>query len=874
MLSVRNKRFIGTALLIAVLCAAALLSAALLTSTRAAAETATHTADVWKPQTDCAYRYFSYPTAIYADGNGFTVADGSAAIAFSSGGKEKSAADLGVSAPVTVLIPYNAAENIYIILADGNLYSTDADAIPNDPDNSLTYSDCIVRGNMLYAAADNAIYGVSLADEQEKTPQNLYTHGSAVQKIAADEHGLYFTTANAYNRYQSDIFFLPFSALQNAAENTARVYYTAADEILSLEGREKGVIARTRDKIVAYAVTGTDENNGALAQEHSVACRDAVAISAHEDTVYGISQDKSIFKIVDFSERTEILASAYDELGFYRANAGIASRKQMVAVADERNDRVQIVGEEGIVSLDVTRPKAVAIDYERRIYVAHDNRISVYADRSVARTLSAPIGITLTDLQIDSYNNIFALGNNRQVYRFAADGTSFDTTDMPSDVRAISCSPTNDSLFFVTADNKIMRRHDNAQAQIATSTADIQALCVDLNNSVYALTTEGKIVKYHNDSNGKYTAPQEFALIAPFVNATKIVMNTVAFGQDVAFADSATLTYGDLLVSDTGAHAVKRVSGELLEVNKGFSLSDAPNADDVPWDTAQGAEEIVWTVAACDVYAQAAEIVPVAKLYGNMRVIVPHYDPAASFQLIITDNLQGIDKPPVVGYIRNVFLKSKLPYAAPPTDSCYSFLSNTAVYRFPSYNSPKITDTVARNTKFELMRFVYSDNTYGYTDNLTTPAVWYRVRYCENDVTIDGYIPCDSISMRGENPDDRNIYPRTNAKVIKTATLYESVNGEMIEVTDAPYAPLSVGTKVEVVGAFDSSEKYTLIKYYHEGLGTVQFYVLTKTLQYHGVNKVVVIAAVLITLTAVLAAILIARFLYVKRTRKLSDPKE
>ena len=85
---------------------------------------------------------------------------------------------------------------------------------------------------------------------------------------------------------------------------------------------------------------------------------------------------------------------------------------------------------------------------------------------------------------------------------------------------------------------------------------------------------------------------------------------------------------------------------------------------------------------------------------------------------------------------------------------------------------------------------------------------------------------------------------------------------------------LEKGARVEVVGSFDSSKEFTLVRYYcGEVDGTIEFYVKTDDLKYDGVNKVVVIAIVIIILTVILGAILIARMVYVKRTRRLNETK-
>ena len=143
--------------------------------------------------------------------------------------------------------------------------------------------------------------------------------------------------------------------------------------------------------------------------------------------------------------------------------------------------------------------------------------------------------------------------------------------------------------------------------------------------------------------------------------------------------------------------------------------------------------------------------------------------------------------------------------------------------------------------------------------------------------TYEGYVIGKYIRLRGEIPNDRNVYPRVNAKIISLekgknipATLFDmDDDGNIKEVDDASFPPLAVGTEVEVVGTFDSSEKFTLIKYYHDGLGTVQFYVYTANLEYDGLNMVAVVAVIIIILTVILGGILVARFLYVKRNRRL-----
>lgn len=78
---------------------------------------------------------------------------------------------------------------------------------------------------------------------------------------------------------------------------------------------------------------------------------------------------------------------------------------------------------------------------------------------------------------------------------------------------------------------------------------------------------------------------------------------------------------------------------------------------------------------------------------------------------------------------------------------------------------------------------------------------------------------------------------------------------------------LLTGTKIEVVGAFDTSEKYTEIKYFDERLGTCTCFVETVYIDYNNISVVQIIAIVLAAVTFILLVILVVR-LYM-RNRKL-----
>ena len=76
---------------------------------------------------------------------------------------------------------------------------------------------------------------------------------------------------------------------------------------------------------------------------------------------------------------------------------------------------------------------------------------------------------------------------------------------------------------------------------------------------------------------------------------------------------------------------------------------------------------------------------------------------------------------------------------------------------------------------------------------------------------------------------------------------------------------LLTGTKVEVVGAFDTSEKYTQIKYFDDRLGTCSCYVETVYIDYNNVSVVQIVAIIIAVITAILLVLLLVRIYMKKR---------
>ncbi len=818
---------------------------------------------VIKHKTNCAYTYFDYPSALFATGNSLTVADGSSLYSFDTDNLGKQPERQSFDGEYADKI---AKHGSTLILLSNNVLS-----IGETKFEGITDFD--VYGDYVYAIdglTSGKIYKFSL-DSEIIAQTEAAAYGEKLFKIAAGSDGVYVSKYNRLNRYLSDIVRYSVSDGNLTEPN---ICFTSSNNVLQMCAKSSGIFCLTRKGITAYELTGNNE----LVETAFLPCTDVAAISSSGNKIYGISELKSVFEAdSSLSARKEILASAHDEKGFFSQNAGFTTRKNTVAVADELNNRVQLIRNDGteIITDGISLPKAVAIGYSGNIFVAHSrNKISVFDGESLTlkRAYAAEnLGdIEFTALVIDSDNNLYALAQTGQVYK--ADDLPFEPIGS-ANVKSIAVSQKDNTVY--VSDGTTVRKLGN-DAQIFTCADGITDFCTDHNGSFYVLTPSGDVKKFERGSSSPVLSA---STSAKFVYATAIEMNTVRFTQDIS------LSYGDLLVSDTGAHAIKCIKSDVLKVNDGFEMNDNPPEIDgsrTEYNANRKSKEIIFTVASAEIYPQAAEINALPDKLGNdMRVIMPAYDSNANFNLVIADNLadgSGDGVPAVTGYVHKSFVKEKLAYKPAKTEVCYSFIG-VKVYKYPTYNSP-VVDEHEKDTRYKLLDFVYSDNngneTYGYTDNRGT--VWYRVAYDGTDgKTYEGYVIGKYIRLRGEIPNDRNVYPRVNAKIISLekgknipATLFDmDDDGNIKEVDDASFPPLAVGTEVEVVGTFDSSEKFTLIKYYHDGLGTVQFYVYTANLEYDGLNMVAVVAVIIIILTVILGGILVARFLYVKRNRRL-----
>ena len=143
-----------------------------------------------------------------------------------------------------------------------------------------------------------------------------------------------------------------------------------------------------------------------------------------------------------------------------------------------------------------------------------------------------------------------------------------------------------------------------------------------------------------------------------------------------------------------------------------------------------------------------------------------------------------------------------------------------------------------------------------FADYESSSGEWYKAMDGDGKV---GFVLASTVSVRGFIPD--GIRPQYNGEII---SYKNSVGAEVFIKTDNGMQKveglfLPVGTKVQVLEPFDSSEKYSKVIFYDEELGSFEAFVKTVYLDYNGFSLVQVIAIVIIVVTVILLTVLLVR---------------
>ncbi len=792
------------------------------------------------------YMHFSNVTALAVSSDSFFIANGSNV-------DQVSKTDFAV----TPLNPFSSDVK-KMIHYNGYLFTLTQEGIYKDGVSIVDKSDIVdfsVANGIVYACIGDTLY----AYNDIGTELNSYSHTAPLYSVATFGTSIYLTCDNEILPDLKNIVKVKYYVDTFTNEGVAYEGISSIKDVVAIS--ENALVILDGDGISLYDVFG-----GGLFISGTIYGKYKY-ISYDGEFIYAVTSLNSIEKIsATFDSRTVITASAHTANGFYFAPSGISSRRNKIFVADTYNDRIAII-EENLTSYilgDISRPTAVVSDYNGDVYVAHSRyKIGKYAlDGSTIQQINydATVLLDVVDLKITSNGIVYALSADNKIYviengelKYLTDGIAFDV------------SPTTDELYYAYQ-GKIMVYGETPTEVCSYTEVGISGMFIDHNDVAYVLSG----MQISTYKSGVTTAVKTYDVTANGSKFTSIIMNTTTFLYD----------YGDVLLTDTLTHTVKRIQGSLLGVNDGFApktdLDDLPDTL-APTPTNDSNRIIYKLDTSAEVYPQPVEINANVVLSKDMRVIIPQFNANDKFTYIIADNiLGGTNADAIAGYVYTSTINpTPLPYTSSHPETCYNYIQNVAIYKYPTRNSPIVEGfaSLEKDTGLILKDFVYTTkndvNTYGYVDNYVDFITWYRVSYGANG-EYEGYVTSDYISLR-QSVEDPTVYPRINAKIVGSSALtyIKNADGTFSIIEDMP--AIEVGTKVEVVGTFDSSEPYTKIKYHVAPYGTLTVWVLTKNVKYTGINAVQIAAIVIIIATALLILGIVFRMLYLKRTRKMRD---
>ncbi|MDE7406531.1 MAG: hypothetical protein K2M89_06640 [Clostridiales bacterium] len=830
------------------------------------------------------YYCFDNPTSVFADGEVKIVA-GQSGIYFVSAGENGETVVTFKDSPADKVYRRTTHEEnteYLIILNDGKIYSIGAD----DDITELTVNvggdilDFEILNNKLYAITATQVVVAPLL-ETGIDGQNAYVaplsssrHAKINAKTITAANGKLYVSVKSVFGNKWDVCAADIESVTSAGCKLNTVLDQCNDVLALTASAENDVIyLLTRNEIIGYTTT----ISGGLYKKYSTDGSDVTDIFAYGDNVYTLDSLNALHVMNGKLENESVIAaSASGDQGFFNVPFGITAKSSMLYVADTVNNRIAIYDNNGIryINREFRTPVSVAADNGGTLYVAYDdNKVGIF--RNNAYSTYDEITVTSTTLGkisrivVDADKTLFVLSDSG-LWKVERDYTPHRiSTALYKDI-TLSISK---SKLYALDDDKIVLLDKESGEEKSSRTAPIGAIsvAVDLNDTAFALYTN-KIVSI--TERGVST---EYALTAdgqPYTLGNSMGQLLLCFMENgIDGEDSEEQNYAIIL--DTFRHRILKADGNAIGAR--FVDYSYVSPDIIGSVSAvEGQVGIIRKMRfSTPLFDYPIETKSNYTVYSGEYVIVPDYsivapaykpDETPEFALVLVDD--ALNHRLLQGYVYKDALTDPIEYSLPPSNVCTVTAElGATVYKWPSVNAKTISgySAVAKNTKFNMLDFVdpFLDG-YGH--------YWYRIALDETGK--EGYVPAESIVTTDLY--HANILPDYNAEIIayngnSIAKIYsrDKATGKYTVVNGIT---LKAGTKIEVVGAFDSSERYTKIKFLdgktHQ---TFECYVETVHIKYTGLNIVLIVAIMVIAITIILAIIIISRVHYSKKKRLDND---
>lgn len=825
---------------------------------------------------DVTYCCFDDPMSVFADGEVKLVA-GSNGI--------YSVYDNAESGEKEILLKNIPADKVYrhvdhestteylIVLYDGQISALGSDDTQVALNIDGDVVDFCVAGETLYAITANKIaYAPLLVDgidgQNVKVMPLVSDRHSVVtaKRITATGGKLYISVKAVFGN-KWDIC----SAIVSGSTCKLDTVLNQSNDILSLTSGQGGVIyTLTRSEVVGY----TASVGGGLYRKYSTDGSDFTDIYAFGESVFALDTLNALHVIGEnLSSDTVIAASASAAEGFFNIPFGMTAKKSTLYMADTGNNRVAVYENGAIryIKREFRSPVSVAADNAGTLYVAYDdNKVGIFLGGSYGEIDEIKVTTTefgkIRQIAVDIEKTLFILSDSG-VWKVGRDYIPRRINKTAYKSIALSIGKSN---LYALGEDKIVWLDKSSGEVKGSRPAKSGAISIaaDLNDTVFVLYTDRIESVTASDASNAYALRLNDK---PYTLGEKFGQIMLCFMEDGLDAEGDEHNYA--IVLDTYRHRILKADGTALGAR--FVDYSYVSPDIVGSTAAVAAQSGIIRKVRFDtpLFDYPIETKSEYTVHSGNYVIMPDYKSVApgykpeetpEFALVLIDDTQNNRL--IQGYVYKDALTEPLKYSPPPSNVCtVTGELGTLIYKWPSRNAKAIDGDfeTSKNTKFDMLDFVdeFRDG-YGY--------YWYRIAL---EGGAEGYVPAVNVSTIDYH--QVNILPDYNAEIIsydgnnyaKTYTLDSA--GKYVEVRDVT---LRAGTQVEVVGSFDSSERYTQIKYLDEkSHKTVTCYVETVHVKFTGVNIVLLVAIVVIAITIILAIIIIARVYYAKKKRLDND---
>lgn len=698
-------------------------------------------------------------------------------------------------------------------------------------DNKLSYGNKVVEGEFslisgyddtLYASFGKKISKFSLTDGELILAQTIETDYD-VRMIAATDTGCMYTVS----RTGYTLVYIDETELVRLDDTVLDIAYLSGKYYIL-----------TSSDILMYT-------EFYLPPVTQPALRGAVAICAG-DGVYLLCKTGTVVRYsVDLSSNAPLIASSGEIDWFYTTPVNVDTKLGSIFVTDKSlgtssgYGRVAMISGEKIEYLsELVAPTAATADNSGKLYVAYSgNKIAVFRDGTQVDEFAAPITSPdfITDIEVDYDGNLYCLTNRHDVINSTG-------TVLRQNVNAMKFQST---MHYMT---------DEYIDDIPVKATDF---AVDATGNIFAV--KGNVVTAIVDGKtSEYT-------IENAVNLKSIAISKV---------ETSYISYGDLIMVDEANMCVLTIDGSKVGSANVKHLYSPPQLSGEPNSQRTG---LVGTTKGSILFTLPieGEIAYEAKPGENI-ILLREGSAPDPFVYCAVDTTDGDGKTKLVtGYAYKSTIDI-LDYHAPKFTEAKINANNTPVYKYPSINSPVLSE-YSFNTLITILPFaanypeqIEADSLYSdvwYTDAYGNK--WYRIAYGKNE----GFI----IAAQA----DTNIFsneiemPQPNATITGNASLYryDEESDSYVELTGL--GTLEKDTRVRVEVPYGASNDYTKVIFYREGLGVINAdcYVETKYIEFDGVDLVKIIAICVVVLAVIVLIIVIIRRIRLRRLNRSRAPE-